>query len=77
MLTQTCGEIDLMKEKLIEDPVLQGLLHLFLSGLREGGGQVKLCVNLTKASLHVGVVVSAHLLASPWREDGPHLFSLF
>lgn len=38
MLTQTCVEIDFMKEKLIEDPVLQGLLHLFPSGLREGGG---------------------------------------
>lgn len=42
MLTQTCVEINLMKEGLIEDHVLQGLLHLFLSGLREGGGNMEL-----------------------------------
>lgn len=42
MLTQICVKVNLMKEVLIEDPVLQGLLHLFLSGLREGGGHVDL-----------------------------------
>lgn len=60
MLAQTCVELHLMKEGLREDSVFQGLLHLFPTGLREDGGQVKLCLDLIRVSPGVEVVISVH-----------------